>query len=90
MGDRRFGDPPFLLARLVSKLTSSVKKSPIWGRRSGPPQYYNPINRQAGRSLNLSSTYSSTERLGSSVDCAPAVLGHLEQDFAEPRLYGVL
>jgi hypothetical protein len=73
------------LARLVSKHTPSVraspiwgtKKSPIWGMCSGPPQYYNLNNREAGCPLPL--PLSSKERPGSSVACAPAVLGPLER-----------
>jgi hypothetical protein len=37
----------------------------------------------------LSSTYSSTERLGSSVDCSPVILGRLVRGCAEVRLYAV-
>src|SRR5215211_546783 len=36
MEDRRFGDPPFLLARGVSKHTPSMRKSPIWGTKKSP------------------------------------------------------
>ena len=44
---------------------------------SGPPQYYNLNNREAGCPLPL--PLSSKERPGSSVACAPAVLGPLER-----------
>jgi hypothetical protein len=60
MGERGVGAPPSP-SLLVSKHTPSVKKSSIWSRKkypkwgmcSGPPWYYNLINRQAGRPLRL-------------------------------------
>ena len=53
--------PTFPLTNLVSKHSPSVRTSPTWGRRkslncgmcSGPPRYYNLMNRQAGCSLIL-------------------------------------
>jgi hypothetical protein len=61
MGDRQTDNPPFPLTRLVSKHKLSVRKSDIWSRKkspilgmcSGPPRYYNQINRQAGCPLDL-------------------------------------
>jgi hypothetical protein len=61
MGDRQTDIPPFPLTNLVSKHSPSVRTSPTWGRRkslicgmcSGPPRYYNLMNRQAGCSLIL-------------------------------------
>jgi hypothetical protein len=60
MGERQPNAPPSP-SLLISKHRPSVKKSsiwsrkksPIWGMRSGPPRYYNLMNRQAGRPLNL-------------------------------------
>src|SRR5215211_1958300 len=60
MGERQPYAPPSP-SLLVSKHTSSVKKSSIWRRKkspilgmcSGPTRYYNLTNRQAGCPLNL-------------------------------------
>jgi hypothetical protein len=60
MGERPTYAPPSH-SLVVSKHTSSVKKSsiwsrkksPIWGMCSGPPRDYNLINRQAGLPLRL-------------------------------------
>src|SRR5215210_5427331 len=61
MGDCQTDHPPYPLARLVSKHTPSARTQSTWGTKkslicgmcSGPPRYYNLLNRQAGRPLNL-------------------------------------
>src|SRR5829696_2705602 len=81
---------------LVSKRTPSVRTSPTWGRKesliwgmcSGPPRYYNLINRQAGRP----SSPSEDQRTGFSIyeSTLPAVLAVSGRSFAEPHHDGVL
>jgi hypothetical protein len=65
--------PPWRLSKHTPPPNSSSiwgrKKSSIWSMCSGPPRYYNPINRQAGRP----SSPSEERRPGFSVRIGPVL-----------------